>query len=378
MLPATKSHRFSLADVLPSSLLAVRHSPNVLGLPPVDKAIVLLVDGLGASSLRARAGHARTLSPLLDSAHVIGARFPTTTAASLATLTTGELPGIHGLVGYTVLDSANDRVVNQLSGWDARLDPATWQRLPTLFERARDDGLPTFAIGTERYRASGFTRAILRGAEYRSGVTISDRLDRARSTLDEIESGLIYVYVPELDQAGHSSGWQSPHWTAALEELDKAVATFVPSLGRSEGMLLTADHGVLDVPATSHILFDTDSGLVDGIRFIAGEPRALQLHFEPDATAEHRERVLARWREGEGHRSWVVSRAEAVESGWFGPIVAPEVVPRIGDIIVAARKSIAYYDSRVASRSGRDMIGQHGSWSPEETSIPLLRFGAFA
>lgn len=378
MLPATKSHRLSLADVLPSSLLAIRHSPNALGLPSVDKAIVVLVDGLGASPLRARAGHARTLSPLLDSASVIGARFPTTTAASLATLTTGESPGVHGLVGYTVLDKANDRVVNQLSGWDFSLDPATWQRVPTLFERAREEGLPSFAIGTERYRTSGFTRAILRGAEYRSGVTIADRLDQARSTLDEIESGLVYVYVAELDQAGHSHGWQSPLWTATLEELDRAVGAFALSLRRSEGMLLTADHGVLDVPATSHVLFDTDAGLIDGIRFVAGEPRALQLHFEADATPEHRAAVLDRWRVGEGHRSWVVSRAEAVESGWFGPTVAPEVVPRIGDIIVAARKSIAYYDSRVAHRSGRNMIGQHGSWSPEETSIPLLRFGAFS
>ncbi len=378
MLPATKSHRFSLADVVPSSLLAIGHQPNPLSLPAVDKAVVLLVDGLGASALSARAGHARALAPLLTAANTIGTRFPSTTAAALATLTTGQMPGVHGLVGYSVLDAANDRVVNQLSGWDERLDPATWQRVPTLFETARDAGLPSFAIGTERYRSSGFTRAVLRGAEYRSGATIADRFDEARRVLDELDRGLVYLYVSELDQAAHSAGWQSPQWTAALEELDRAVRGFASTLGRAEGMLLTADHGILDVPESSHVLFDTDPRLVDGIRFVAGEPRALQLHFEPDASPEHRAKVLTAWRETEGPRSWIVSRGEAIEFGWFGPSVDGAVVPRIGDIIVAARKGIAYYDSRVKSKSGRSMVGQHGSWSSDELNIPLLRFGAFA
>ncbi len=378
MLPATKTHRFSLADVVPSSLKAVVGAANRLTLPPADKVVLVLADGLGATALRAAAGHARFLAPLSTPAAGIGSRFPTTTASALATLTTGEPPGIHGLVGYSVLDPAGDRVVNQLSGWDDRLDPATWQRVPTLFERAGAEGIPTFAVGTERYRDSGFTAAVLRGAQYRAGATIVDRFAEARRILDEIDRGLIYLYVPELDQAGHAHGSRSAAWTTALESFDAAVAAFAAELGAGEGMLLTADHGVLDVPETSHVLFDTAPGLVDGIRFVAGEPRALQLHFEPDASPEHRARVLDRWRETEGDRSWVVGRDEAIESGWFGPVVDDEVVPRIGDIIVAARKGIAYYDSRVLSRSGRSMVGQHGSWSPEETTVPLLRFGAFA
>lgn len=375
MLPATKTHRFSLADVVPSSLSAMAGRSNPLSLPSVDSVVLLVVDGLGATSLAARAGHARTLAPLLAPAGIIGSRFPTTTAAALATLTTGVAPGIHGLVGYTVLDAANDRVVNQLNGWDDRLDPASWQRVPTLFETARNAGIASFAIGMERYRATGFTGAVLRGAEYRAGASIADRLSEARSVLDTNDRALVYVYVPELDQAGHASGWQSPGWTTALEQLDGAVRDFSSTLGRREGLLVTADHGMLDVPASSQLFFDADPTLIDGIRHIAGEPRALQLHFEPDASAEHRARVLARWREAEGGRSWIVGRDEAIDSGWFGPVVDPEVVPRIGDIVVAARKEVAYYDSRAGVPK---MIGQHGSWTAEETSIPLLRFGAFS
>jgi hypothetical protein len=54
------------------------------------------------------------------------------------------------------------------------------------------------------------------------------------------------------------------------------------------------------------------------------------------------------------------------------------VAPRIGDVLVAPRKRIAYYDGRDPQRIGRNMVGQHGSLTPEETRVPLLRFGAAA
>ena len=125
MLPAPRTDALSLADVLASCLGAVRGEPNRLSLRPVQNAVVVLVDGLGAEALRRRLGHARTLAGAFGSKSSIDAGFPTTTASALASLTTGVAPGQHGLVGYSVLDTDNDRVVNQLSGWDDRIDPAT-------------------------------------------------------------------------------------------------------------------------------------------------------------------------------------------------------------------------------------------------------------
>lgn len=378
MLSASKSARFSLADVLTSCLAATEAQGNALSLPVADKAVVLLVDGLGATSLKASAGHARTLAPLLNATTTAVSGFPTTTATALASLATGKPAGEHGLVGYEVLDVVHDRVVNQLTGWDDRLDPSTWQRSRTVFELAADASVPAFAVGVERYRSTGFTQAVLRGAEYRAGVSIEERLAVVRGILDSHERALVYVYVPELDQAAHKHGWQSVSWTDRLEELDAAVHAFSTGLGRREGLILTADHGIVDVADHNHILFDADLRMLDGIRHIAGEPRCLQLHFEPDASDSLRERVTALWRQSEESRAWVATRDEAIADGWFGASVHPEVAPRIGDLLVAARKAIAYYDGRDEQRSGRTMVGQHGSLSREELLVPVLRFGAFA
>ena len=370
MLPAAKTSRFSLADVLPNCLEALGSRRGALGLAPVTHAIVVLADGLGVAALEARSGHARTLAARLGLDKPISAGFPTTTASALATLTTGASPGRHGLVGYSVLDPAHDRVVNQLTGWGDELDPAIWQRMPTLFERAASDGLASVAIGPGRYRDSGFSAAVLRGAEYRAGASIAERVDRAREVLGGMPRALVYLYVPELDSAAHAHGADSPKWTAALEELDAQIARLSAALGPQQGMLVTADHGVIDVPHEAQVIVDPE--LLSGVRHIAGEPRCLQLHLEPGTDADT---VAERWRAREGSRAWIATRAESIEAGWFGE-VDPAVLPRIGDVLVAARKRVAYYVD--ADDRGRAMIGQHGSLSPDETVIPLLRFGAFA
>lgn len=376
MLPAPNSDRLRLADVLSGCLDSVAGRETRLTRARPAKAVVLLADGLGQSALKARQGHARTLVAAGTAPEsVIDVGFPTTTAASLTSLTTGSTPGTHGIVGYSVLDPERDRVVNQLNGWDAGMDPATWQRERTVFERAADDGVAASAIGPERFRHSGFTRAALRGAAYRAGESISDRLEQARRSLDEADRAILYVYVPELDKIAHAAGVESAAWTEALEELDAAVRGFSTTLRSDEGLIVTADHGVLDVPDRGHVLFDELPGLLEGVRHIGGEPRCLQLYCEPDVDVTE---LADRWRESEADRAWVATRDEAIKAGWFGAVDGV-VRGRIGDVLIAARKRVAYYDSRSAqSLRGRSMIGQHGSLSAEEARVPLLRFGAYA
>jgi hypothetical protein len=361
MLPARADTKPSLADVFPSCLAAIRGEENRLRLSPVRTAIVLLVDGLGAAALAARAGHARTL---LAASTTIQSGFPTTTASALATLTTGTAPGQHGLVGYSVLDAAKNRVINQLSGWDG-LDPLSWQPQPTYFERAADAGIGATVIAPARYRDSPFSRAVLRGATFVAAETIAERLAVA-CTL----SGLVYAYVPELDKLAHQFGVESPQWTVALESLDAQVSAL--RLPADVGMLVTADHGVIDVAPHNHILFDTVPELMAGVAHVGGEPRCLQLYLEPGADLDA---LAAAWHASEDARSWVATRAEAIAAGWFGD-VRPEVMNRIGDLLIAARKGVAYYRSTASERS-RAMVGQHGSWSPGELNVPLIRLGAF-
>lgn len=374
MLPARAFSALRLADVLPGCLAAISGRANALDLPPVSKAVVVLVDGLGANTIKARAGHARFLSTRMDRRSVVESVFPATTAAGIATFATGVEPGRHGLVGYRVLDAAGDRVVNQLTGWDAGMDPATWQRMPTVFEQAAHEGIPSFSIGATRFMGSGFTQAVLRGSSYVAAESLAARFDEAARILRTHDRALVYLYLAELDVAAHARGWESDRWLGELEAVDGELSRFAGGLRADEGLLVTADHGVLDVPADKHILFDTVPELIAGVRHVGGDPRCLQLYLEPGTSADA---VAASWRAVERERAWVMTRAEAVEAGLFGE-VEPQVLPRIGDVIVSARKRVAYYDSREPNRSAQRMVGQHGALTDEELRVPLVRAGAFA
>jgi hypothetical protein len=72
----------------------------------------------------------------------------------------------------------------------------------------------------------------------------------------------------------------------------------------------------------------------------------------------------------------VVTREQAIASGCFGPVV-PEVAPRLGDVLLAARKQVAYYRSTDDPRA-LAMVGQHGSFSEDERGVPLALAGVLA
>ena len=381
MLLSAAAGRPSIADVLPNCLASLEGRPGTLELPPVRSAIVLLVDGLGASMLRSRAGHARHLVrewPKRHTAH----SFPSTTVAGITSLTTGSPAGAHGLIGYSVFDRAHGLVRNQLSGWGEAMDTATWQLRPTLFEQLADGPIEPVVVGMPAYATSGLTAASLRGARYVSAESLEDRVDAA---LDEVqrERRLVYLYVAELDQAGHRSGWESDDWLARLEELDGAVAALEAGLPDDVGLLITADHGMVDVPRHRQLDLAPESPLLEGVVAVAGEPRLRHLMLDDVASNDPQERaatgLVERWRDSEGARMVAATRREAIEAGWYGrpEDVSALAAARIGDVVIAATKLVTYYGDWMQG-GPRGVIGQHGSITPEETIVPLIRRGAFA
>ncbi|MGM7665751.1 alkaline phosphatase family protein [Microbacterium sp. A93] len=335
--------------------------------------VLVIVDGLGAIQLRGHAGHARHLTSGLGKKDVAYSVFPTTTAAALTSTLTGAEPGVHGLVGYRVLDRSRDVLVNQLSGWESDgIDPLVWQPTPTIFERAAVAGHASYAVGISAYAQSGFTKATLRGAQFVAAKSPAERVSIAYQLAADTPGSLVYCYLPEVDKAGHKHGVDSAEWIAALEEIDAALALTVP---RQVGVLITADHGMIDVPAHRQVVLEEGDPRFAGIRHIGGEPRMLHIYLEQGADPDA---VLACWRRESEGQADVLSRAEAETTNLFGAVLTPDAKSRIGDLLVIARGNRAFYDGTAGDLRAREMIGQHGACTPEERQVPYIRRGAFA
>ncbi|MCC9197799.1 alkaline phosphatase family protein [Arthrobacter sp. zg-Y820] len=372
--PAPGYGRSSVAEVLTSSaaVLGVPGFANTLNLPAAKRVCVVMVDGLGWSLLKQRGGHAPFLRSFLPAGRVLTAAFPTTTAASLASLGTGLPPGEHGMVGYDVLDPEQDKVVNMLGNWDSGVDPQRWQPHPTVLERVAEH-LPVASVSLPRFADSAMTRAALRGGTFIGATGVHARVAAAAEALAASPRMLMYLYWNELDKAGHKHGAQSAQWGFQLEELDSALKLLAARLPADTLLLLTADHGMVDIAPEHRYDFSEDPALIAGVRHTAGEPRMVHLYLEPDAGARERETLMAAWRAAYGSKIWIATREEAVAAGWFGPVVNESVLPRIGDVLVLAREPIALYDLRRMKASSLEVVGQHGSLTRAEREVPLLQ-----
>lgn len=354
MIPADSRR---LADVLPSALAALRRETNALRLAPTRSALIVLIDGLGHLQLSQHRGHARVLGSAPNKSMISG--FPSTTASALTSLATGANSGMHGIVGYDAFVPGVG-VRNQLRDWGGAMDPQTFQRREPLWSQTS-----TAIVAEAKYSNSGFTQAILRGADYLGHDNVEERVDAAIRATRTHE--LVYLYLPELDRVGHKHGVASDHWVSTLETLDSHIGELARA--STGGMLVTADHGMLDVPKERHVVLGS---LLDGVSAVAGEVRARQLHLEDAALAAEFAGTL---RTELDEIAWVATKEELIASGWLGA-VDPEVEPRIGDVLVAAKRNWTFYPADNDKAMG--MVGQHGSFTDDELRVPLARFGDWA
>ncbi|MFE2755143.1 alkaline phosphatase family protein [Actinosynnema sp. NPDC059335] len=361
----------SLADVVPSLLagLGVPGMVDVLGVSGPRRVCVLLVDGLGWRLLREHEGDAPFLASLAGGP--ITAGFPSTTASSLAALGTGLPTGEHGLVGYSF--AHGDEVLNALR-WsrygaaehvDLRsvLVPEEVQPRRTAFEAAADAGVEVRLVLPRDQKGSGLSRAVLRGGRFGGVLGFGDLVTRVAEALRSADRVLCYAYHADLDALGHVYGPGSDPWRWQLRFVDRLAAAVADGLPPGGALVVTADHGMVRV--ADPVDLDTDDELRDGVRAFGGEARVRHVYTStPDA-------VRSRWEERLGDRAWIASRSEAVAAGWFGPTVAGHVLPRIGDLVVAAKDSLALVRSRVEPGL-TTFVGHHGSLTEEEQHIPVL------
>jgi type I phosphodiesterase/nucleotide pyrophosphatase len=365
----------SICDVLPAAaaLLGVPGAVDGLGLAEsvglVDRVAVVLVDGMGWHLLPELAGSATLLASVLAGGTgrltQLVCTFPSTTPTSLVSLGTGALPGGHGILGFTLNVPGTDRVLNHIRWRD---DPPhrEWQPLPTWFERLQRAGISARAVLPAPFLGSGLTDAAYRGAEFHPTQPTDDYAAELAGELSAAP-GLVYGYAAELDTAAHLFGIGSAQWHEAATRVDALLTRLVETLPPNAVLLVTADHGGLNVPPETRVDLDTDPRLGEGVRVVAGEPRVRYLHTEPGAATD----VRAAWSEVLDGRAGVHSRDEAVAAGWFGP-VDPRHLARIGDVVVACTGDTAVLATAHEPPETARLIGFHGAATAAEMAIPLI------
>jgi hypothetical protein len=332
----------------------------------MGRELLFLIDGFGFDTLATYADAMPTMSRMFNHG-CIQTAFPSTTATSLATLTTGQLPGAHGMLGYTVqVPRSGGRLLNALK-WDERVDPENWQPIETLFQRAAAAGINVTHVAAKRYENSGFTRAVFRGAQYKGANLVADLISETKLALHKAPS-FVYLYVNDLDTAGHSDGVGSEKWIAALSMIDQMVSQLMKEVPKGTRIWVTSDHGMINVQ--EKIVIGLDNPLMQGVSVVAGEPRARHLYLDSDSPTARAE-TASLWQEYLQDKALVLTREQAISSNLFGSEVSADALDRMGEVIAIARGGLVLLDADRVEKEGA-MVGHHGADSDIESQVGLL------
>jgi Type I phosphodiesterase / nucleotide pyrophosphatase len=340
---------------------------DAYGLPQSARYVVVLIDGLGLNLLGRGVLVAPFFASLLGGAQPITSAVPSTTVTSLGSLGTGQPPGQHGLVGYTSRVPATGEILNGLT-WESDVVPTIYQSKPTFFERASEAGVAVTSVALARFQGTGLTEAALRGAAF---VPFSDesaeelRIALIAEAAMRGDRSVVYAYERELDHYGHVHGCNSADWLQQLARIDAMCERLRTALPPQVTVIVTGDHGMVDIPSDQRIVAEDDPALMAGVTALAGEARFRHLYVDQEPVR----RVADRWRARLGDLAWVRTRDEAIDEGWFAAI-DDQLRERWGHVLVALRGDWAVMTS--AFPREYTLIGMHGSLTPAEMLVPLL------
>ena len=138
------------------------------------------------------------------------------------------------------------------------------------------------------FRRSGFTNAHLQGVRFHGYRVTSSLVIEARHLLRAGEP-FVYAYYEGIDKVAHEYGL-ADHFEAELAYVDRLIGDLASGLPPGAVMVVTADHGQVDVGDN---LVQLDRDVLDQVSFQSGEGRFRWLHARPGRTAALLEAAIA-------------------------------------------------------------------------------------
>jgi predicted AlkP superfamily pyrophosphatase or phosphodiesterase len=219
---------------------------------------------------------------------------------------------------------------------------------------------PPIVVRAE-FRDSGFSRAHLpncRHIPYRMPSTFVSEV------LHQLRAGepFVYAYYDGIDKVSHEYGLGEV-FAAEMIFIDRMVEYLIENLPRGVALVITADHGQVDVGEN---VMPPAPEVLSHVAVQSGEARFRWLHAHPGAEQSLLETATGM----HSDVAWVVSADEMIEDEWFGPAVKPGAAARLGDVALVCREAVAFEDP--ADTGPFHLVGRHGSMTSDEVHVPLL------
>lgn len=336
--------------------------------------VLLVLDGLGHDYLTRQGGASLMHRHLRQGITSVA---PPTTATAITTYLTGQAPQQHGLTGWYTWFRELGSVLAVLpftprhGGEPLGRAGISAQHLyghVPVFDRL---AVRSFSLSPDWIADSDFNRAHLGRATLVPFRDLEHGLDElVRVVRADDQRKYVYAYWPGLDQLAHAHGIASVAVADHFAMLDAGFAHLLNALAGSETLLLvTADHGIIDVPPAHRVRMDEHPQLQDCLGVpLCGEQRFTYAYVRNGKQADFERYVQDRL----AHVLDLYRSESLLAQGLFGlGAPHPELAARIGDYTLVMKDGYAICD-RLPGERAHEMVGFHGGLSAAELEVPLI------
>jgi len=340
---------------------------------PAEHLIFILLDGLGMNVVEKLAGDSFLRTHFKRK---LAATCPSTTACALTTVATAEHPNQHGVTGWfthvpelgltaTVLPFT-ERFSNE--GLTRRgLKPADMLPLPPIIPRMDRKALTIVPHAIVNTPYNEWSRGGSEGKGYR---TIPNAVDEIIQFVGHAQKPTyVHLYLPEVDTICHRMGSESPEVIPEVMKIDEQLKRLSAALDGRARIVVTADHGLIDVPEGKQTLLTKGDPLIELLEVpISGDARMPVFHVREGKRLEFLEQAEERF----GDRIAFVATEAAEAMELFGPgRISEKVRGRFGDYVgfPFERATLAYHPPE--KPLGHLFKAVHAGLSPQEMWVPI-------
>ncbi|OQA40787.1 MAG: Type I phosphodiesterase / nucleotide pyrophosphatase [Chloroflexi bacterium ADurb.Bin325] len=363
---------------------------------PYGAVLLIVVDGFGWRFVEPRLSYYPALQRFAQAGRAtkFTAQFPTTTAAHVTTLQTGQEVGQHGVYEWQYYEPEVGAVVTPLlysyAGTKereqlrkAKIDPRRILPTRTLYQDLAELGVRTTIFQHREYLQSTYTEALLTAAQPVGHRMLAEALVNVRQALARAEAPAYFVlYYDRIDMLAHEYGPNSPHVAAEIDLFLTALerhllAVLAPQ--QDTLVLLTADHGFMETDPATCVYINLDERFAGYERYLvkddkgrprepAGSARDYFLYVD-DARLDEAQAFFAERLAGVAQ---VARTADLAAAGFFGSQPPSDALrARLGNLVILPYhgKTVWWYEKE---RFEQRFYGHHGGLTRQELEIPLL------
>jgi len=215
---------------------------------------------------------------------------------------------------------------------------------------------------------SDFSKAVCINAKRLGYNTTAEFFGKIKNTIKSNDKEkYIFAYLSTHDSYCHRHGTKSRKTLEKFKYIDKRLKSFLKSIKNTDSIIIiTADHGLIDVPNNKKIRIEDNPELEETLRMpICGDGRNAFCFVKRDKRKQFENYVKTRLKK----YCDIYNSKDLIK--YFGlEKPSKQFLERIGDYILIMKENYGIYQHPWGEKHGN--LAEHGGLSDEEMYVPLI------